>query len=51
MTPGRTAQDLVKAIAGARVVEIDGSGHAMMTEKPDEVLDALRDFLSSAMPT
>ncbi|MCG6874899.1 MAG: alpha/beta hydrolase [Betaproteobacteria bacterium] len=51
MTPGRTAQDLVKAIAGARVVEIDGSGHAMMAEKPDEVLDALRDFLSSAMPT
>lgn len=50
MTPGRTAQDLVKAIQGARVVEIDGSGHYMMTEKPDEVLDALRGFLAAAPP-
>jgi pimeloyl-ACP methyl ester carboxylesterase len=46
MTPGRAVRDLVKAIAGSQVVEIDGSGHAMMAEKPDEVLDALRDFLT-----
>jgi len=48
MTPRRAAQDLVNAVAGARVVEIDGSGHAMMAEKPDEVLDALRAFLAQA---
>jgi pimeloyl-ACP methyl ester carboxylesterase len=48
MTPGRTVRDLVKAISGAQVVEIDGSGHAMMAEKPDEVLDALRGFLVAA---
>jgi pimeloyl-ACP methyl ester carboxylesterase len=48
MTPGRTVRDLVKAIEGAKVVEIDGSGHAMMAEKPDEVLDALRGFLTAA---
>lgn len=47
MTPGRTVQDLVKAIRGAQVVEIAGSGHYMMTEKPDEVLDALHGFLAS----
>lgn len=50
MTPGRTAQGLIGAIADARVVEIDGSGHAMMAEKPDEVLDALRGFLAAATP-
>lgn len=48
MTPGRAAQDLVKAINGSKVVEIDGSGHAVMTEKPDELLDALRGFLVAA---
>jgi pimeloyl-ACP methyl ester carboxylesterase len=46
MTPRRAAQDLIKAINGARVVEIEGSGHALMAEKPDEVLDALRAFLA-----
>jgi pimeloyl-ACP methyl ester carboxylesterase len=48
MTPRRAAQDLIKAINGARVVEIEGSGHALMAEKPDEVLDALRAFLAQA---
>ena len=45
MTPARSGRDLAKAVAGARVVEIAGSGHALMAEKPDEVLDALVDFL------
>jgi pimeloyl-ACP methyl ester carboxylesterase len=48
MTPRRAAQDLLKAIGGARLVELDGSGHAMMAEKPDEVLEALRAFLAKA---
>jgi pimeloyl-ACP methyl ester carboxylesterase len=48
MTPGRTVQELVKALNGARVVEIAGSGHYMMAEKPDEVLEALHGFLASA---
>ncbi|MGB8436201.1 MAG: alpha/beta hydrolase [Burkholderiales bacterium] len=47
MTPARTVQELVKAIRGAQVVEIAGSGHYMMAEKPDEVLEALRGFLAS----
>lgn len=48
MTPKRTVQDLVKAIRGAQVVEIDRCGHYMMTEQPDDVLDALRGFLAAA---
>ena len=44
MTPALSGRDLAKAVAGARVVEIAGSGHALMAEKPDEVLDALVDF-------
>jgi pimeloyl-ACP methyl ester carboxylesterase len=45
MTPVRAAQDFAKSIAGARVVIIDGSGHNMMGEKPDDVLEALLAFL------
>ena len=45
MTPPRAARDLGTALRDARTVEIAGSGHALMSEKPDEVLDALRGFL------
>ncbi len=45
MTPARSAASCAKAVKGARVVEIDGSGHNMMAEKPDDVLDALTAFL------
>ncbi|OGA33774.1 MAG: alpha/beta hydrolase [Betaproteobacteria bacterium RIFCSPLOWO2_12_FULL_64_23] len=45
MTPVRAAQDFAKSIEGAQVVVIDGSGHNMMAEKPDEVLDTLVAFL------
>jgi pimeloyl-ACP methyl ester carboxylesterase len=45
MTPARAAQDFAKTVKGAKVVVIDGSGHNMMGEKPDEVLDALLTFL------
>jgi pimeloyl-ACP methyl ester carboxylesterase len=48
MTPIRAARDLVKALRQAQVVEIAGSGHALMAEKPDEVLDALRSFVPAA---
>jgi pimeloyl-ACP methyl ester carboxylesterase len=45
MTPARSGRELAKAIKGARVVEVGGSGHALMAEKPDDVLDALTAFL------
>lgn len=45
MTPPRAAQELAAALKDKRVVEIAGSGHALMAEKPDQVLDALLTFL------
>jgi pimeloyl-ACP methyl ester carboxylesterase len=45
MTPARTARALAEAIPNARVVQVEGSGHNLMGEKPDEVLDTLVEFL------
>ena len=45
MTPPKAARALIDAIHGARVVEVANCGHALMTERPDAVLEALRGFL------
>lgn len=45
MTPMKAAKDLGAALPKAQIVAIDGAGHALMAEKPDEVLDALIGFL------
>jgi len=45
MTPPRATKELTSALNDKRVVEIAGSGHALMAEKPDEVLDALIGFV------
>lgn len=44
MTPPKAVQSLVRAAHNARVVQVN-AGHAMMTEAPEEVLVALKDFL------
>lgn len=44
MTPPRAAQDLVKAIPGAKTVTIGSSGHSLMAEAPDATLNALIAF-------
>ena len=41
MTPARAAKPLAEAIPGARTTVLDGCGHMMMSEQPDQVLDAL----------
>jgi pimeloyl-ACP methyl ester carboxylesterase len=46
MTPPRTAASLAQAIAGSRTVQIGASGHSLMAEAPDAVLDALIEFLA-----
>jgi pimeloyl-ACP methyl ester carboxylesterase len=46
MTPARNAAALVAALQGVRTLGIAGSGHSLMQEAPDAVLDALREFLS-----
>ena len=45
MTPVKGAQALLDALADKRTVTLPRTGHAMMAEQPDAVLDALRGFL------
>lgn len=45
MTPPRGAQELIKAIPGARAVTAELSGHSLMAEAPDATLEALIGFL------
>jgi pimeloyl-ACP methyl ester carboxylesterase len=46
MTPPKAAQGLLQKARNARTVMVE-AGHQMMTEAPDVVLFALRDFLES----
>ncbi len=46
MTPPRAAKALQERIAGAKAVEIGASGHTLMGEAPDAVLDELIRFIS-----
>ena len=46
MTPMKIAQDLISKLPDVRVVALEGSGHSLMAEKPDEVLDSLISFLA-----
>jgi len=50
MTPPRAASALSQAIAGARTVLLQGSGHSIMAEQPDATLDALIEFFSGSSP-
>lgn len=51
MTPARAARDIAQAIGGVRTVTLEGSGHNLMAERPDEVLDALAGFLGEETRT
>ena len=44
MTPAKAGKALAAALPNARVVTLAGAGHMLMSERPDEVLDAVRDF-------
>ena len=46
MTPPKAAAALAQAIPGSRTVQIGSSGHSLMAEAPDAVLDALIEFLA-----
>ena len=46
MTPPKAAAALAAAIPGARTARIAASGHSLMAEAPDAVLDALIEFLA-----
>ena len=44
MTPARAGMELAAALPNARVVTLAGAGHMLMSERPDEVLAAIRNF-------
>jgi len=44
MTPARAGMELAAALPNARVVALKAAGHMLMSERPDEVLDAVRNF-------
>ena len=46
MTPMKAAGDVISMLADVRVVTLDGAGHSLMAEKPDDVLDSLISFLA-----
>ena len=37
----RAGLDVARALPDARVLRLEGCGHAMLSERPNEVLDAL----------
>jgi pimeloyl-ACP methyl ester carboxylesterase len=45
MAPARNAAALIAALHDVRTVTLPGTGHAMMIEQPDDLVDALRSFL------
>jgi pimeloyl-ACP methyl ester carboxylesterase len=45
MAPVKNSSGLITTLAEKRVVTIPDCGHSLMTEAPDVVLDALREFL------
>jgi len=46
MTPAKAGLAFAKTVAGAQVVQLAPSGHSLMVESPDAVLDALATFLA-----
>src|SRR5262245_3596943 len=48
MTPVKAGRELAAALPTARTSVLAGAGHMLMSERPDEVLAALRDFAKAA---
>src|SRR5882672_8810226 len=46
MTPMKVAGDVISKLPDVKVVALDGAGHSLMAEKPDDVLDNLIAFLA-----
>lgn len=45
MTPPAKAKPLIDSVRGAKTITLPTAGHMMMSEQPDAVTDALRDFV------
>lgn len=46
MTPMKVARDMISKLPGVKVAALDGAGHSLMAERPDEVLDNLIAFFA-----
>jgi pimeloyl-ACP methyl ester carboxylesterase len=46
MAPMKVARDVISKLPDVKVVALDGAGHSLMAEKPDDVLDNLIAFLA-----
>lgn len=46
MTPLRAGMSLAASLTNGQTVILQGSGHAMLSEQPNEVLDALAEFIN-----
>lgn len=44
MTPAKAGSELAAALRNARVITLKGAGHMLVSERPDEVLAALREL-------
>ena len=51
MTPARAAAQAAEKFGSASTVILEGAGHALMSEQPDAVLDALIGFVKTARTT
>ena len=47
MTPAKAGRELAAALSDAHVVTLAGAGHMLMSERPDEVLAALRGLVEA----
>ncbi len=47
-TPSTASEVIARSIPGARCILIDGAGHFVQLERPDEVNNAIREFVSQA---
>ncbi len=47
MTPPANAEELIHSLGNLRTVTLTDCGHLMLAEQPDQVLDALKDFVAS----
>ncbi len=45
MTPMKVAKDLASKLSDVKVIALEATGHALMAERPDDVLDGLIAFL------
>jgi pimeloyl-ACP methyl ester carboxylesterase len=50
MTPAKAGRELAKKMPNARVIMLKGAGHMLMSERPDEVLDAVRPLAPGVAP-